>query len=91
MINTQTDEEIITKESIDQELLEKAMVDDKILNILDNIQLFLIVILVGVMIYITYAKIKEYFKQRRLQQEMELVEQQRQLMRNYEENQNKEQ
>ena len=91
MINPQTEEEIITKESIDQELLEKAMVDDKILNILDNIQLFLIIILVGVMVYITYSKIKEYLKRKRLQQEIELDEQQRELMRNYEEKQNKEQ
>ena len=85
MINTEVEPEQITKESIDRELMEKAMVDEKILNVLDNIQLFLIVGLVAIMIYITYKKISSYMKRKRNEQEELLDEQRRNLMRDYHE------
>lgn len=88
MINTEVEPEEITKESIDRELMEKAMVDEKILNVLDNIQLFLIVGLVALMIYITYKQISAYLKKKRKEQEELLDEQRRNLIRDYHERDN---
>lgn len=85
MINTEVEPEQITKESIDRELMEKAMVDEKILNILDNVQLFLIVGLVALMIYLTYKQISSYMKKKRKEQEELLDEQRRNLMKDYHE------
>ena len=82
-MNTQEEVERITKESIDQEMLEKAMVDEKILNILDHVQLVLIVILVVVMLYITYRKVVDYLKKKRKEQEDFLAEQQHNLEKDY--------
>jgi len=79
-------EEIITKESIDQEIAEKAMVDVKILEVLENIELLLVVALVCFMIYLTVKKVMEYLKRKRREQEELLEKQQRDLMKNYEEN-----
>ncbi|RLZ11607.1 hypothetical protein [Faecalibacter macacae] len=83
MINTEVEPEEITKASIDRELMEKAMVDEKILNVLENIQLFLIIGLVALMIYITYKQISAYIKKKRKQEEELLDEQRRNLMRDY--------
>ena len=85
MINTEVEPEQITKESIDRELMEKAMVDEKILNILDNVQLFLIIGLVALMIYITYKQIMAYIKKKRMQEQELLDEQKRNLMKDYHE------
>lgn len=76
-------EEIITKESIDKEIAEKAFVDDNILAILDNIQLILIIGLVCLMIYLTFKQISNYLKKKRKEQEDLLDDQQRNLLRNF--------
>ncbi|MBS7333296.1 hypothetical protein [Faecalibacter bovis] len=83
MINTEVKPEEITKESIDRELMEKALVDQKILNVLDHIQLFLIIGLVALMIYITFKQISAYMKKKRREQEELLDEQRRNLMKDY--------
>ncbi|HEY4539533.1 MAG TPA: hypothetical protein VIG94_05955 [Faecalibacter sp.] len=85
MISQSEGEEIITKESIDQELAEKMMVDEKLLEMLDNIQLFLIVGLVCLMIYITYKQVTEYFKRKRKEEERLLDDEHRKLMKNFNE------
>ena len=88
MANSTVEEEIITKESIDRELLEKELVDDKILDILNNIELILIVALVCLMIYLTIKKIADYFKKKRQEEKEMFEEQQRSLMRDFEEKEN---
>ena len=80
MINTEVKPEEITKESIDRELMEKALVDQKILNVLDHIQLFLII---GLVAYITFKQISAYMKKKRREQEELLDEQRRNLMKDY--------
>ena len=87
MINNQEEPEQITKEFIDKELMEKSLVDQKILDVLDNIQFFLILGLVCLMIYITFQKVKAYLKKKRKEQEELLDSKQRELMRNYHQNQ----
>lgn len=89
MISQEEAEEIITKESIDQELAEKMMVDERLLDILNHIQLFLIVALVCLMIYITYQQISNYFKRKRKEEERILEEEHRKLMKNYRDEENK--
>ncbi len=85
MANNGVEEEIVTKESIDRELLEKQLVDDRILDVLNNIELILIVGLVCLMVYITFKKVSEYLKRKQKEQHDFLEEQQRNLMRDYEE------
>jgi beta-lactamase regulating signal transducer with metallopeptidase domain len=85
MISQNEEEEIITKESIDQELAEKMMVDEKLLEILDNIQLFLIIGLVCLMIYLTYKQVTEYLKRKRKEEERVLEDEHRKLMKNFNE------
>lgn len=77
--------EIITKETIDQELMEKAMADQRILEVLDKIELFFIVILVLVMIYLTYKSIRDYFRKKKLEQQQLMEEQHKELLRKYNE------
>lgn len=85
MLTSETEEKIITKQSIDQELLEKAMVDEKILSILDNVELILIIGLVILMIYMTYQRIVDYMRKKRKEQADLLEEQQNELIKNYNE------
>ena len=85
MLTSETEEEIITKESIDRELLEKAMVEEKILAILDHIHLILIIALVILMIYLTYKRIVEYMRNKRKEQADLLEAQQNELIRKYNE------
>ncbi len=85
MLTSETEEEIITKESIDRELLEKAMVEEKILAILDHIHLILIIALVILMIYLTYKRIVEYMRKKRKEQADLLEAQQNELIRKYNE------
>lgn len=85
MVTSDTEEQIITKESIDKELLEKAMVEEKILAILDNIQLILIIALVGLMIYMTYKRIVDYMRKKRKEQEDLLEQQQNELIKQFNE------
>jgi len=91
MSNTQNKTEQITKESIDKELLEKALVDDKILKILEQVELVLIIVLVAVMIYLTYTKIRAYLLKKRKEEENLLDLKKQELERDfYEKQKNKE-